>query len=206
MKCDCGKLNLDTQNHEDRVYVIAEAAPDCACESQLVSLHSPHPVRAEETLGRMVCTPMHVHSKRKELKPSFFEHAFSYGLSVQRLELAAHEELARLVVGFLEPKEDRTWLGYVECSCEHLRNLRDESSGMRMFCVYDSGEENNPAHTEIGVSRRIPEADQNEYRRELMRVFGEGVIQNREKLHDGSVLALMPQELQSRPRPKQWLE
>ena len=171
-----------------------------------MSQHSPGPVQSGETLARMVCSPMHVHRKRKELKPSFFDHAFSFGLSVQRLERAHDEELSQLVNGFIGTAEDRVWLGYVQCSCGHLRHLRVADLDKQLFCVYDAAEESSPAHAEIGVSHRISEADQIEYRRELMRVFGDGVIRSRHTLRDGTVWFQLSEDVRARPVPQQWLE
>lgn len=206
LQCNCDQLNADTLHRDDRVLVVADAAPECTCESQRMSPHSPGPVQSGETLARMVCFPMHVHRKRRELKPSFFDHAFSFGLSIQRLDQAKDEEIATLVEGFLTPKDDLLWLGYIEGSCEHLRSLRAGTSNKRLFCIYDTAEERNPAHAEIGVSHRIDEADQIEYRRELMRAFGDGLIHGPKELRDSAVWSLLPESLRVRPVPPQWLE
>lgn len=202
--CLCRSLHSDTYDSDDRVYLIADAAPNCGCESHSISTYSPGPIEKDELIGRMVCSPMHVHRNRKELKPNFFDHAFSFGLSVQRLKHASQEELIELISGFLSPKEDRVWLGYVSCSFKSLQMLESGSTGKRMFCVYDSGEENNPAHAEIGSSHRINEADRIEHRVQLMRAFGDGEIDSRESLCSGSVFTGLEDKLRERSVPNQW--
>ena len=204
MSSDFIKVNHQTQGRQDRVYAIADAHPNCGCEAETMSPYSPGPVKPVETLVRLVCSPMHVHSKRPEIKPNFFAHAFSFGLSVQRLEHADYQELSQLAEGFLAPSEDRVWLGYVECPSNSLVNLRSSDSGNRLFCIYDTAEERNPAHAEIGISHRIPEADQAEYRRHLMRAFGDGAILDRQKMKDGAVWNQLPNNLRERRLPQQW--
>jgi len=73
--CSCAELNAATEDHPDRVGLIADASPACQCEAHSMSAHSPGPVDAEETIVRMVCIPEHVRDKRPELAPNFFNRA-----------------------------------------------------------------------------------------------------------------------------------
>ena len=205
-ECDCAKLAEETDGNADRVGLFADAAPDCGCETVSVSPHSPGPVGDDETIGRLVCVPMHVHKKRPELLPSFFGHAFTFGLSAQRLERASEDELASWLNAFVGAADDRVWLGHVESAASTVRAIRrvgqEDSRG---FCIYDAALEANAAHVEIGAaSRVIAEADQIEARALLRRAFGDGKIVPRSQLKAGAVIAMLESGLAERPVPAQW--
>jgi hypothetical protein len=150
----------------------------------------------------MVCNPMHVHRKRREINPSFFGHAFTYGLSVQRLDEATTEELVDWIGGFVEKDQNRTWLGYVQCTTEAVRKVVDD--GERQFCVYDAALDSNQAHAEIGISKHIEETEQLELRAMLMKVFDAGNLRQRQVLKDGQIWAGLSQAVRDRPLPSQW--
>jgi hypothetical protein len=150
---------------------------------------------------------MHVYPKRQELKPSFFSHAFSAGLSIQRIDLAQPQELHDWVGNFLRPKDDRAWLGYVSAETQNLRSIIAEDSKQQMFCVYDTSRADNPAHAEISISidRPIPETDLPELRAKLMKAFNNGIVHSRLELLDGAVFNMLPNDLQQRPIPNHWI-
>lgn len=100
-QCACAEINTTSEDSEDRVGLIADISPDCGCEQHQMSEHSPCPVSDEETIVRMVCVPMHVHKKKAELLPNFFNHAFTRGMSAQRLDASTDDELANWVNNFL---------------------------------------------------------------------------------------------------------
>lgn len=204
-ECSCSKLNTSTDGNEDRIGIIADAAPDCACENASMSQHSPHPVQQEETIARMVCIPMHVNKKKPELLPSFFNHAFSYGMSAQRLEKASDAELADWVSGFVSGADDRVWLGYIQASCKTIREVLRPNLASRAFCVYDAALESNPAHAEVCSSHRIIEdADRLEARANLRRAFS-GILP-RATLKNGQVQSLVRADLLARPVANHWQE
>jgi hypothetical protein len=197
-------LEQGTLENPDRVGIFADQKPDCACEKLSLSSHSPSLIEDSEAIARMVCTPMHVHSKKPEVKSSFFSHAFSYGASAQRLEHATNQELATCVADLIGGAEDRTWLGVVVASAVAIRALSLGSAGKQSFCVADAALEENPAHAELHCAYRVPEADAIEYRRQLMTVFNSGAIRHRKSLRAGSVWTLVPGELTERTLPAQW--
>lgn len=200
--CSCSEINASTQGHIDRVGLVADAAPDCACESHSLSQYSPGIVQDEETIVRMVCVPMHVDKKKPKLLPNFFSHAFSFGMSAQRLEKAGSTELAKWLNNFLANGGDRVWLGYVQAPCKKIRGvlLQDESS--RSFCVYDAASDESPAHAEVCASRRLEEADRLEARAHLMKAFSE--ILPRTSLMGGEVQNIVDSKLLARDVPSQW--
>lgn len=200
MVCQCAALNAATDNHPDRVGLIADSAPECACEQHSMSEHSPGVVGPDETIVRMVCTPMHVHGKKNELMSSFFNHAFTKGLSAQRLERASDQELASWVNQFIGADPGMVWLGYVEAPSSAVMAAIREDAG-REFCVYDAAYADNPAHLEICAARRIDEADRLEAKKKLRDAFGGGKLIGRRALKEGRVLALVHPELVAREVP-----
>jgi hypothetical protein len=201
--CNCADLNSATRGSDDRVGLIADAAPDCACEKECVSSHSPGPVQHDETIVRMVCAPIHVQTKKPELKPSFFNHAFTRGMSAQRLEKASDEEIATWVNRFVSADAERAWLGYVVAPTRGIREVRSPDSDEQGFCVYDTALEDNRAHVDVCASRRIiEEADRVEARARLRRAFS--AVLPRASLNEGRVLALVHDEVAAREVPTQW--
>lgn len=203
--CHCAEINAATDNSEDRVGIIADAAPDCECEAYSMSPHSPGPVQSNEAIGRMVCVPLHVHKKKPELLPSFFSHAFSIGMSAQRLDVASTVELAEWVNEFVVGSENRIWLGYVQATCKSIRDIERVDKLAQAFCAYDAALKQNPAHVEVCASSRvIDDADRIEARARLRRAFSNGQIVSRNALKDGGVRALVKPELLAREYPAQW--
>ena len=200
----CADLNRDTEHLSDRVSVIAGAKPACACEDDTLSEHSPGVVGAEEVIVRMVCVPMHVHKTRLEVLASFFSHAVTRGLSVQRMDIASDNELLACVEGFLQADEKRVWLGYVEASVSSIRDLRLLDDGAQSFCVADAALSDNQAHAEVHCAYDIPEADAMEYRAALMNIFNGKNVQNRKSLRGGAVWQDVQDEFKKRPLPSRW--
>lgn len=200
----CADLNNATEDQQDRVDQFADAKPGCACEYDSLSEHSPGLIGDEETILRVVCVPMHVHSKKAVLKSSFFSHIASYGASVQRLEHSKDDELVACVEGLVSGAENRVWLGYVQTTAQAIRGLEVRKGGEQSLCVADAALASNRAHAEIHCAYRIPEADQIELRVELMNVFGAGAVLNRRSIRGGAVWDAVQDGLKARPLPPQW--
>lgn len=204
-ECKCLSVNASSDGHDDRVGLIADVASNCGCEKYRMSEYSPGPVADAETIVRMVCVPMHVHRKKPELLPNFFSHAFSKGMSAQRLDSATDFELADWVNQFLGGGADRVWLGFVHAPCSDIRRAQtDTTNGSRLFCVYDAALKENPAHVEVASAGRIPEADVLEARAALRRSFMDGKVYSRDSLRSGGVVAKVREDLLAREWPTQW--
>jgi hypothetical protein len=202
----CADIDRATEDSEDRVGIFADSKPNCACEHDSLSEHSPGLVRNEETILRVVCVPMHIHPKRRELKSSFFSHAMSRGLSGQRSEASSTDDLKSCVEALVSGAPDRVWLGYVEALASAIRETRLENEAAQSFCVADAALESNRAHAEIHCARRIPEADQIEYRVALMDAFNARGVRSRRELRDGEVWNTLSEEIKGRPVPVQWAD
>ncbi len=169
-----------------------------------MSAGSPGLIADDEVILRMVCVPMHVHSKKPELKSSFFSHAFTYGASAQRGEHATNAELAQCVTDLIGGAVERVWLGYVQCTAAAVREVLGANEA-RGFCVYDAAlPPRNPAHAEVHSAQRIPEAEQIELRVKLMNAFNGKSVRGRRELRDGAVWAALAPDLQSRAVALQW--
>ncbi len=181
-----------------------------------MSPKSPGVVSDEETIVRLVCAPMHVHSKRPELNSSFFSHIFTKGASAQRLNHATVTELSNTIETLTSGAKGGIWLGYVQCHAKEIRQIKIGDESNQQLCVYDAAlpppnapqmqlaEPENPSHAEIHASRRIPEADQMEYRAELAKVFNSKKILSRHSLRSGAVWANLREDLKLRVVPEQW--
>lgn len=181
-----------------------------------MSPKSPGVVSDDEVIIRLVCAPMHVHSKRAELKSSFFSHAFTKGASAQRLNHATDTELITTIDALTSGADDRLWLGYVQCRAKDIRQIEVGEKSVQLFCVYDAAlppqnapdtdptEPENPAHAEIHASRRIPEADEIQYRVELAKAFNCNGIRPRRTFRDGVIWGALREDLKDRTVPEQW--
>ena len=126
----CAEVHTSTDRHPDRVGLIVDAKPSCLCERDSMSANSPGVVNDYEVIIRLVCAPMHVHSKRPELKSSFFSHVFTKGASAQRLDHATDTELVTTIDTLITSADDRLWLGYVQCRAKDIRQINvGEKSG-----------------------------------------------------------------------------
>ena len=163
-----------------------------------MSRHSPGPVENDEQIARFVFSPVHV-TRNGALKPSL-THADHKGCSVQRVSIASDEELSTFVKSFLEINSQCAWLGVVTASCNEIRRMSvpNENRIDRAACVYDTAEPNNAAHAEICRARDFADADPLELRRELLRLFEDGAMADRQTYRAGNVWAVLPQDLKDR--------
>lgn len=163
-----------------------------------MSKFSPCRVEGEEDLTLFIFNPMMQLDKQGLVKPNVFSHVHKKGRSVQRNSIANPEELTRFVTKFLSSGDDRSWKGVVEAKCSDIRSLVNEAKSTRAVCVYDTAEEDNPAHCELCQSHELGEEDEIELRHNLLKLFGEGRLTVPDQFRQGAVWNLLPQELKNR--------
>lgn len=186
----CQHLNSSTLEEKERVSVFSNACPDCICEQYKTSSFSPGIVQDSEQLTRFVFSPIHLDRKGKTIKPSVFSHIFSKGCSIQRETIVSNSELVDFVASYLNANPAHSWYGTLTASCEGLRRIQLNGQAKRVLCVYDMAEEHNPAHAEIHQSQYvIEEADMPELRREIFKLFNEGVHTQPRDYRGGLVLS-----------------
>jgi hypothetical protein len=160
-----------------RVAEFGRAAPNCCCELQTTSPHSPGTITNEEQLTRFTFSPIHVNTKNGKVKPSAFSHVSSMGCSVQREAIASSNELSAWIQAYLAKNTQHQWMGTLTCSSNTVREISLNNSTNRMIAVYDTAEPKNQAHAEIFQTEYvIDEADSLELRAELLKKFSNGQL------------------------------
>jgi len=174
----CLQTNVTIAADKDRVKAISAIHPDCGCEGTKTSHFSPGIVENKETLTRFVFSPVHT-DRKGNIKPSVFSHVSTFGCSVQREDIANDEELISFITKYRDKNANHNCLGVLTASCSSLRNIKINNAQNRIVCVYDTSEEDNPAHAEIHQSQHvITDADLVELRAKLFEIFTQKNLQN----------------------------
>lgn len=145
MSCSCKELESQYGEVDCKCTRYRETFPDCQCEEESVSSHSPGLVDGGEVLVRTLFAAQAIgHDGRP--KPLYFRSdASKGGFSVDRMRHTGVEDL------IFAKKQDPRYKGYlrfVSAICKVIRELRHED-GRRLFCVYDSATKENGAHADI---------------------------------------------------------
>lgn len=198
---DCQGINLRADG-DQRVTTINAEAPDCACEKFRMSKDSSGIIEDAEQLVQFVFLPRHKNyiGKNGRAKPSMFSHINAKGRSIQRQDVAQPTELATWLQTNLT-KNSEAWDGVLLAKSGDLRGIEIGETSRRALCIYDTAEKENPAHGEICRTEHIiEEADNNEFRANLLKAFGDGEIIDRVIYQQGAIWNSLPHDLQSRAR------
>jgi len=137
--------------------------PECECEGQQQSVHSPGIIQAGE--GIVYCLVHPVESsdpvtfvQANEIMPRKFLKEGT--LSVARAMYTTRETFQREVVNARTAKEGRTFMGCWSVKCQMLRDLVD-GQGTRTICVVDAGYEHYPGHAHLAFSQALVAASKN---------------------------------------------
>lgn len=165
------------------------AAPNCVCELQKTSPHSPISVASSETLTRFIFSPVHVSKKNGKVLPAAFSHAATKGCSVQRESIATNEELTQWIGSYAQKNSTHAWVGTLASNCQSIRQIKLSDGIARVFAVYDTAEPGNQAHAEIFQTEHVLEdGDRIEQRAELFKRFGHGVLTDPSNYRSGALL------------------
>lgn len=127
-------------------------------ESQTASEHSPGPVVDDEQLVRYWLNPVHFDRQTGTLKPTAFDEACSFGLSVNRLKHVTIDEVRDLAQcrvnqsGQANPDQvPRELIGYSAFSAAEVRKVQtaDPPPGRRAFGVYDTANPQDLSHADV---------------------------------------------------------
>ena len=189
--CDCARLHVETIDADDRVKIIDDAAPACACEQFPLDPSSPGPVKDEEIVTRFLFDPLHRSSRNGKLKPSVFSHVANKGCSIQREQFSNDADCANLVRNFLGGGNGRVWWGVVSAKVADIRAIRvPPPKGTISVCVYDSPDGDNDAHGELcRAGTYADESDANLLRAQMFEVFG--AVTTEKSYRDGRVHSLL---------------
>jgi len=151
-------MELETQyGHGDcKCARYHESFPDCRCEGESVSEHSPGPVADSEILVRTLFNEQHI-GPDGHLKPAYFRRdPTTKGFSVDRVLLMGPEPLKS------SKRSDARYndnLQFIATFTKDVRELLE--SEKRLFCVYDSGTAENKFHADICQNLLIEPGGQN---------------------------------------------
>ena len=160
MSCSCIEMETQYGQGSCKCARYRENFPDCACEHESVSEHSPGPVADNEVLVRTLFREQQIDQDGR-LKPVYFRREpETRGFSVDRVILRGPECLKS------SKRADARYNGYLKfiatCS-KDIRGLLE--GGKRLFCVYDSATDENNAHADICQNVHIERGAPNRKRR-----------------------------------------
>ena len=145
MPCSCIELETKYGQGDCKCARYREHFPDCACEQESVSEHSPGPVDDREVLVRTLFSDQQIDRDGRP-KPSYFRpDPATRGFSVDRMLLASPESLAS------SKEADARYNGYLRFIATRSKDVRALAldDRKRLFCVYDSATAENNAHADI---------------------------------------------------------
>ena len=144
MSCSCMELEAQYGQDNCKCARYREKFPDCACERESVSEHSPGLVTDSEVLVRTLFRQEDIDQDGR-LKPAYFRRdPEARGFSVDRV-LPMGPELLKS-----SKCADARYNGYLQFIAARAKDLRDLlEQEKRLFCVYDSGTAENNFHVDI---------------------------------------------------------
>lgn len=168
---------------------ISTHAPGGMCERYKFTKYSPGVVMDEESISRIICSPIHVNPKTGKLKSAAFSYFENRGCSVQRESVAQDSEISEVVGDLLNSNDSLRWCGVATAKTQDLRSMQFSSKRGRAIAVYDSAELKNPAHAEFCLisQSNLEDGDMNELRRLVMLSFGNGLLVHPNAYRGGAV-------------------
>ena len=144
MSCTCLELEAQYGQGDCKCARYRERFPDCACECESVSEHSPGAVDDSEVLVRTLFREQQI-DRDGHLKPAYFRpDPATRGFSVDRALLMGPEPLKS---SKLTDARYNGYLQFIATCTKEVRGLLE--GGKRLFCVYDSGTVENNFHADI---------------------------------------------------------
>ena len=151
MPCSCKELESQYGNDDCKCVRYRESFPDCQCEKDSVSSHSPGLVDDHEVLVRTLFAERAI-GRDGRPKPLYFRSdASKGGFSIDRIR---HTDVEGLIFSKQQDPRYRGYLRFVAALSEVVRGLKHED-GRRLFCVYDSATKENSAHADICQNVRL---------------------------------------------------
>ena len=149
MACGCRELEARHGSGNCKCVHYREKFPDCKCEEESVSEHSPGRVYDDEVLVRTIFNPIFV-DQRGHLTPTYFQNAVvkdftDRGLSVNRKGYLTERALTIRLQH--HPSNRHDYVRFIAARCGDLRRLR--FNGKRAICVYDSATEEDRSHADL---------------------------------------------------------
>lgn len=169
----CLDLFARITEHVEKALLIDEQSPDCACEAASVSPHSPGIVANDETVWRLILSPVHYDTEEGKVKEAAFHDVANKGMSVQRMSIIGDENAIRhqgLTRAAAAAKQDRTFECAIGANVGIIRSLCGPE-GEGRFCVYDTANANDPGHADVCLTKQKSKTARAVMRRELQKAF-----------------------------------
>ena len=149
MACGCKQLESQHGEGDCKCVHYREQFPECQCESESVSDHSPGVVQDSEMLIRAVFKEGQVDPATGRVTISYiWNNTRERGMSVFREHLISREEIETRMEG--DPKNSFNFLRYVVAECRQIRSIAGVPvSAGRAYCVYDTAYDGTPSHADI---------------------------------------------------------
>ena len=151
MSCSCVELEATHGQGGCKCVQYREIFPDCACEQESVSPHSPGPVAESEVLVRALFRDQQI-DQDGCLVPSYFRpDPATRGFSVDRIQFTDPKTLEES-----KQADERYngFLNFIAASAEDVRRLQEAER--RLFCIYDSAIASNHTHADICQNVVLP--------------------------------------------------
>lgn len=167
----CQDLFVGLAHDPRKAEKIDAASPNCACEVEKVSPHSPGPVSDVETVWRLILSPVHYDTETGKVKELAFADASNKGMSVQRLVVLGGEDAIRAQgIQRAQGKPGQSFECAIGADVRVVRAVRGEG-GEGRFCVYDTATADDAAHADICQTAQGNRPVRAALRRELQKRF-----------------------------------
>jgi hypothetical protein len=165
MPCTCPELEKLHAESGCKCEHYRNHFPDCQCEAETVSEHSPGIVSENEVLIRTIYSPVHINTETGEVNPTAFDDAIRLGLSVNRKDHTTRENLSaniakKIAADIAAGKRKDGFWALVTLRFGDMRELRSDV-GARLYCVYDTAKEDDPSHADICWAWDVPKGTPN---------------------------------------------
>jgi hypothetical protein len=170
----CPELFASLSGAPDKARQIDRSSPECGCEAERVSRHSPGPVLDDEVLSRLIFSPIHYDAATHRIKEAAFEDGSNKGMSVYRHRQTTLAELQQRGERKVEKdrltRPDRQLAGRIEVQAGRARQIRSTPSGAR-YCIYDTAQPDDCAHADLCETYAPTKVERKQLRRELQKCF-----------------------------------
>ena len=152
MSCSCMELEAKYGQSDCKCTHYREKIPDCICERESVSIHSPGPVNNNKILVRTLFKTQEV-DEYGRLVPTYFRpDPEKRGFSVDRM---FHSDSVTIDLSKRKDPRYKGFLKFISACTKDIRCLQNDDK-QRLFCVYDSATLSNNAHADICQNFVLP--------------------------------------------------
>ena len=136
----CQELFASVAKDPKKAEKVDAQSPDCVCEAHSVSPHSPGPVTDDETLWRLILSPVHYDVTTGKVTEAAFDDASNKGMAVQRLAVTGGEgDIRQRGHARAAAKPGRTFECAVGATAAGIRALRGlEDGGCLLQAIRDA--------------------------------------------------------------------